>query len=192
MTAPTIQRPRLNSAFQRLMSVHWWMAACYLLLFIGGTGMARMPRIPIRNSLYDVHKSIGVLTLALLSWRIITLLQVVWKKYTRRAPRLSAPWMKNLALHTLLYLFMWAVPVAGFLLSNSYKSNNVAFFGITVPDLFPENAAMVELGRSLHFWLAYAFLTFIVLHVIVQWKVVRANGRRFRGFVMRRPGPAGN
>jgi cytochrome b561 len=174
------------------MSVHWWMAACYLLLFIGGIGMARIPRIPIRNSLYDVHKSIGVLTMALLSWRIITLLQVVCKKYARRAPRMSALWIKNFVLHALLYLFMWAVPVAGFLLSNSYKSNNVAFFGITVPDLFPENAAMVEVGRSLHFWLAYAFLAFIVLHMMVQWKVVRANGRRFRAFVMRRPGPAGS
>jgi cytochrome b561 len=192
MSTQSIQRPRLNSAFQRLMSVHWWMAAGYLLLFVGGTWMAQMPRMPIRNSLYDVHKSIGVLTMALLTWRIITLLQVVWKKYMRRAPRLSAPWIRNFALHTLLYLFMWAVPVAGLLLSNSYRANNVKFFGIAVPDLFPENEAMVEVGRSLHFWLAYTFLAFIALHILVQWKVVRANWRRFRGFMKTRLGFTGN
>ena len=188
MSAEASRRPRLNSAFLRLMSVHWWMAACYLLLFIGGTWMAQLPRTPIRNSLYDFHKSVGVLTMALLTWRIMTLLQVVWKKYTRRAPRLSSQWIRNVALHTLLYLYMWAVPVAGFLLSNSYRANNVKFFGMGVPDLFPENQAMVEVGRSLHFWLAYTFLSFIVLHMLVQWKVLRANWRRFGGFLRMRLG----
>lgn len=190
MTAASLKRPRLNSAFQRLMSVHWWMATCYLVLFTGGTVMAQLPRSPFRNVLYDGHKSIGVLTMALLTWRILTLLQVVWKKYTRRVPKYSAQWIRNAALHSLLYLYMWAVPVAGFLLSNSYRANNVRFFGLPLPDIFPQNEAMVEVGRSLHFWLAYTFLAFIILHMLVQWKVVKANWRRFRGFMKTRRGPS--
>jgi cytochrome b561 len=181
---PVSARSRSNSAFKRLMSVHWWMAICYLILFPLGTFMAQLPReVTFRSSLYDFHKSVGVLTMALLTWRILVLLQVWWKKYTKRSPKITADWVKTVALHSSLYLFMWAVPVAGFLLSNSFKANNVKFFGILIPDIFPQNEAMVEVGRSSHFWLGYTFLAFIVLHGVAQWKVVKANWRRLTGFV---------
>lgn len=180
-TAP--RSPRLNSVFQRLMSIHWWMAGCYLILFVVGTFMAQLPRNDFRNMLYDFHKSIGVLTMALLTWRILTLIQVMGKKYARRLPKLSPQWLRNFALHTLMYVFMWAVPLAGFLLSNSFRANNVKFFGLLLPDIFPQNEATVDVGRALHFWLSYTFLAFIALHLMVQWTVAKANWRRFKGFI---------
>jgi cytochrome b561 len=165
------------------MSIHWWMAGCYLILLVVGTFMAQLPRNDFRNMLYDFHKSIGVLTMALLTWRILTLIQVMGKKYSRRLPKRSPEWLRNFALHTLMYVFMWAVPIAGFLLSNSFRANNVKFFGLLLPDIFPQNEAMVDVGRALHFWLSYTFLAFIALHLMVQWKVAKANWRRFRGFI---------
>lgn len=180
----TATKPRVNSVFKQLMSVHWIMAACYLVLFATGTFMAQLPgELLIREPLYDFHKSMGTLVMALLTWRILILLRVWWRKYTKRLPKFTKPWFQMFALHLILYVFMWAVPVSGFLLSNSYKSNNVRFFGITLPDLFPQNSAMVGLGRNLHFWLAYTFLAFIVLHTLAQWKVVRANWRRLSNVV---------
>ena len=73
---------------------------------------------------------------------------------------------------------MLALPLSGVLLSNSYKSGNVPLFWITAPDLFPENPAVVELARSLHFWLSYTFASVIGLHLWQQQKVVRAYWRR--------------
>lgn len=175
---------RVNSAFKTLMSVHWWMAACYLILFTTGTFMAQLPReFFIRSPLYDFHKSIGTLVVALLTWRILTLLRVVWRKYTKRPPRFTLEWFKTVILHTTLYVFMWVVPTSGFFFSNSFKSNNVKFFGIPLPDIFPQNSAMVDLGRNLHFWLAYIFLAFIVMHIVAQWKVAKALWRRLLSFV---------
>ncbi|MEM7760090.1 MAG: cytochrome b [Cyanobacteria bacterium P01_A01_bin.40] len=172
-------KSRKNSAFKNLMSIHWWMFYCYIILFIIGSFMARLPRdVWGRNSLYDFHKSVGVLTMALLTWRILTLLRVWWKKYTKRLPKYSPEWMRKFALHTMLYLFMWAVPISGFFFSNSFKSGIVSFFGITLPDLFPQNSDLVELGRSFHFWLSYTFLAFIVLHALDQQKVVKGFWRR--------------
>jgi cytochrome b561 len=180
----TTTKSRVNSAFKDLMSVHWWMAACYLVLFVTGSFMARLSReVPIRSPLYDFHKSIGILTMALLTGRIITLLRVWWRKYTRRSPNLSAQWWKTFTLHASLYLFMWVIPITGFLLSNSYKSNNVKFFGISLPDIFPQNQAMVEFGRSSHFWLAYTFLAFVLVHLLAYRKVVRANWKRLVSFI---------
>ena len=175
-----VAKLRVTSAFKALMSMHWLMAGCYLVLFTTGTLMAQLPReVFIRNPLYDFHKSIGTLVMALLTWRILVLLRVWWRKYTKRPPKFTQEWFKTFALHTSLYMFMWGVPVTGFLLSNSYKSNNVKFFGIVLPDIFPQNSAMVDVGRNLHFWLAYTFLAFIILHIMAQWKVAKALWRRF-------------
>lgn len=182
-----IAKPRVNSAFKQLMSLHWWMATCYLVLFIGGWFMAQLVReAPFRELLYDFHKSIGVLTMALLTWRILILLRVWWRKYTKRLPKFTPEWTRTFVLHTMLYAFMWAVPVTGFFLSNSYRPNNVKFFGIVLPDLFLQNQAVVELARSMHFWLAYTFLAFILLHMLREWKVIRSNWRRFTGFIQRK------
>ncbi len=182
--ASTTKISRVNSAFKDLMSVHWWMTACYLVLFTTGVSMVRLAsEVPLRSPLYDFHKSIGIVTMALLTWRILTLLRVWWRKYTKRTPKLTPQWWKIFLLHTSLYLFMWVVPITGFLLSNSYKRNNVKFFGIVLPDIFPQNQAMVDVGRSLHFWLSYTFLAFILVHMLVYGKVVRANWKRFVSFI---------
>lgn len=173
-------RPRLNSAFKHLWSMHWWMAACYLVLFVGGVWMVRMPEdTAVQDYAYTLHKSFGSLTMALLTWRILILQRVWWRKYTRRTPKVTGEWVRTFLLHTAIYIFMFAVPVSGFFLSNSYQSGNVPFFWITtVPDIFPENSAVVDLARNLHFWFAYTFLVFIALHTVDQRKYLRSLSRR--------------
>jgi cytochrome b561 len=183
-------KSRLNSAFKQLMTVHWWMAAAYLVLFTTGTFMSQLDRsVSFRGDFYDFHKSIGVLSMALLTWRIFLLLMVWWKKYTKRFPKFTWKWAQTVALHSSLYVFMWAVPITGFLLSNSFRPANVKFFGIVLPDIFPQDPVMVNVGRNLHFWLSYTFLAFVVLHMIAQWKVVKANWRRFSQFIKSRLSP---
>ncbi|WP_197090170.1 cytochrome b, partial [Crocosphaera watsonii] len=105
-----------------------WMFYCYIILFMGGAFMSRLPREVFgRNLLYDFHKSVGVLTMALLTWRILTLLQVWWKKYTKRLPKYSSQWMQKVALHTSLYIFMYAVPISGFFFLTPFKAIMFAF-----------------------------------------------------------------
>jgi len=176
----SLTKGRKTSVFLQLMSLHWAMYYCYLILFLGGIFMVRLPRgASYRGEMYDFHKGIGAFVVALLTLRILILLRVWWKKYTKRKPVLTREWWKKVALHSSLYVFMWVVPVTGFFLSNSYQANNVKVFGMVLPDLFPQNSGMVDLGRGLHFWFAYSFLAFIILHIIDQKKVVKAFWRRF-------------
>lgn len=59
---------RGNSVFKRLWSMHWMMAACCFVLFVAGTLMVRMPEeLVLREHTYTLHKSIGALTMALLT-----------------------------------------------------------------------------------------------------------------------------
>jgi cytochrome b561 len=90
------------------------MAACFLAIYLIGILMARLPReVVFRGSLYNVHKSMGVLVLGLLLVRIFTLLQVFGKKYLKRKPTLTTQWIATVALHSFLYCFMLVVPVSG-------------------------------------------------------------------------------
>ncbi|MGB0562711.1 MAG: cytochrome b, partial [Spirulinaceae cyanobacterium] len=110
-TASPPTKRRRTSAFQRLMSVHWWMAGIYPALWAIGWFMVKLEREnPVRSPLYDFHKSLGILTLMLLTWRIVVLLQVWWRKYAKRWPKFSLPWLKLVTLHSLLYGFMVGVP----------------------------------------------------------------------------------
>ncbi|MEM9541637.1 MAG: cytochrome b [Cyanobacteria bacterium P01_E01_bin.42] len=173
-------KARLTSAFKQLWSLHWWMALCYLLLFVVGAIMADLPReYIVRKHAYIFHKSLGAFTLGLLTLRIFILQRVWWRKYTHRLPKFTGKWIRRFLLHVLIYVFMLAVPISGFFLSNSFQSNNVSFFWMfNLPDIFPENRAVVSLARNAHFWLSYAFLGFIILHGIDQLKYVRSLWRR--------------
>lgn len=154
------------------------MAGIYLILFVVGTYMATLQGdVSYRGSLYDFHKALGVLTMGLLTARILfLLLSLRWKPAAKRPlPKGDRIWA--ITLHTILYLFMFVVPLSGWFLSNSYDKD-VSFFGLLLPRLFPADQAVAELGRSLHFWLAYAFLAFIFLHTIDERKFFRATLRR--------------
>jgi cytochrome b561 len=179
------KQARLNSAFKRLWSMHWWMAASYLLLYVGGFWMIRMPEDSLlQENAYTLHKSFGALTMALLTWRIFLLQRVWWRKYTRRLPKFTEEWMRTFLLHSAIYLFMFVAPLSGFFLSNSYQSNNVPFFWVTtLPDLFPENEAVLGLARDMHFWVTYTLLGCVGLHVVDQKKYVRALWRRLSQYL---------
>ena len=104
-----------KTVFQQLILIHWWMASLYLALIIGGMLMERWPAgFPFRQALYTSHKSIGILTIGLLVWRVFILIQVWIRKYGRRFPKLTAHWLKKTILHSLLYIFMVITPATGY------------------------------------------------------------------------------
>ncbi|MCY7283438.1 MAG: cytochrome b [Cyanobacteria bacterium CAN_BIN43] len=173
-----LKQPRKKTPAQGLWSIHWWMAAIYLLLFAGGSFMSELPReATYRGALYGLHKSLGVVTMGLLTARIFYLLLKSGKKKLAKRPLANWERVQAIALHTLLYLFMLIVPVSGWFFSNS-SDREVALFGLTLPRLFPPDKALAEVGRNLHFWLSYSFLALVLLHSLDQRKFLRATWRR--------------
>ncbi len=143
--------------------------------------MADLPReVSYRDSLYDFHKTIGVIVMSLLLARIFVLLRVLQYKYRRRQPKRPKNWWQTFALHSALYCFMLLVPLSGYFFSNS-AGYDVIVLGtnVALPRLFAENKQVVDLARSSHFWLSYTFLASIVLHTLAQKKYLRATLRRF-------------
>ena len=182
MSAAT-PKPRLNSVFKQLMSVHWWMAMFYAILFVSGKIMGELQgEVSFRELLYDAHKSFGVLVLLLLGWRGYLLVRVWGRKYSKHFPKLTQSWYFTTALHTVLYLMMFAVPLSGYWLSNAYHAYNISLFGLPMPDIFPVDGEAVSSAAAAHSRTSKVFAILIVIHFIVQHKVVKANWRRFSGW----------
>ncbi len=169
---------RWTYAFQRLWALHWVMAACFFAIYGVGILMTRLPHeVFFRVSWYNVHKSMGVLVLGLLLFRIFTLLQVYSKKYLKRKPRLTTQWMATVVLHTFLYCFMLVVPISGIWLSNT-GGHDIPLFFIKLPNWFEENRAIARFAESLHFWLAYTLLALVVLHMLERRQFLKQMWRR--------------
>jgi cytochrome b561 len=182
-------QPRLNSVFKQLMSIHWWMAGLYLIAFVSGTTIERLPNeVSIHDLIIAAHKSFGVLILLLLGWRGYLLLRVWGRKYTKHLPKFTSNWYFKTGLHALLYLMMLAVPLSGYWLSNAYQANNISLFGIPMPDLFPVSSEAGSQASAAHSRTSKIFAILIVIHFIAQHKVVKANWRRFTSWVVKRGG----
>jgi cytochrome b561 len=177
---------RLNSVFKQLMSVHWWMAICFLFLLVNGIIMSELPReVSFRELMFATHKSVGVTVLLLLGWRVYLLLRVWGAKYRKHLPKLTRNWYFKTALHTILYLMMFVMPISGYWLSNAYRANNISLFGIPMPDIFPLDSALATQLSSVHSRASRIFAVLIIIHFICQHKVVKANWRRFSNWVLK-------
>ncbi len=152
----------------------------FLILLASGQLMARLEgEVSFRDLLFAAHKSFGVLVILLLGWRVYLLVRVWGRKYRKHLPKLTGNWYFKTGLHTILYLMMFVVPISGYWLSNAYQSHNVSLFGLPMPDIFPVNGEIAPQASAVHARTSKAFAILIFVHIICQYKVVKANGRRF-------------
>ncbi len=138
--------------------LHWLGAAAIVFMLALGFAMVNLVGDPgARFDLYQAHKSIGLLVLALMLARLA--LRFIRAK---PAPIASIPsWQTRAAaaMHSLLYALVIALTLAGYaMVSTSPLPLPVALpFGFTAPDLLASNYALSESFKQLHHVLA-AFL----------------------------------
>ncbi|MEQ8815113.1 MAG: cytochrome b [Thalassobaculum sp.] len=143
--------------------LHWLMAALVIVMIVVGLSLPRMGPGPLTNTLYEVHKSTGMLVLALALVR----LALRW--------RLGAPpldpglpaWQRRAAAasHGLLYVLLILVPIAGWA-ATSACCRPVNFLW-TVPATLPVPAdnALAKQIFLLHFGMAFALAGLVAVHV---------------------------
>lgn len=142
---------------------HWVNAALVIGVIALGIYMVGLPREPATFELYNIHKSLGVLLLALIIWRL------VWLKISPNPPLLpSKDWEHKLAhsVRGLMYLALLIVPLAGWMMSNS-AGHGVNFFHLfDLPRIVPESDAILAIVKPIHVITGKFILpTLIVLHI---------------------------
>lgn len=141
---------------------HWTVAGLILFQIPLAYYMIDLPLSPDKLESYALHKSIGITIFGLSATRL------AWR-WIHPPPSLPASLSGNqqrLArlTHWLLYLVVFAMPLAGWL-SSSAANFPVSFFGwVTLPDLVAPDRELHETLELSHRILAYLLATAFTLH----------------------------
>lgn len=150
------------------IALHWLMALAILGLMGVGVWMTDLKPSPQKFEIYALHKSAGLLVLALAAFRLI------WR-VTHRPPPLppaTPTWQARAAAltHGALYALMLAMPITGWL-QHSAAGYPLSWFGLfKVPALIGRDRAALAFWQQWHEWLAWALAALILLHVAAALK----------------------
>lgn len=144
-------------------SFHWVMALLILAMLVIGLTMGGVTPATARIKVYGLHKSLGVLVLALaalrLGWHIIS------KKPAFVATIKAYEKIAAHAVHGFLYLAMFGMPLSGWFMSSA-AGRPVSFFGLfTLPDFIPKNEGLRDTFGTIHEYLGYTLIIAIAAHV---------------------------
>lgn len=148
---------------------HWLTAVLIVGAFTLGLVMTDIAGLtPTKLKYYSWHKWAGVTVLALAALRLLWRLTHAAPAYPDSMPG----WQKSAAhaLHGLLYVMIFAVPLSGYFYSLS-AGVPVVYFGLfQLPVLIDTNPELKPLLKDLHYWLNMALLGAVVLHVAAALK----------------------
>jgi cytochrome b561 len=167
--------------------LHWLVAAIILLQFPLGWWMQEIPKQPPgpRVTAFNLHKSIGLLILALM------LVRMAWR-LGHAPPPLPAmpPWQRRVARanHWLLYAVLVALPLTGYL-GSAFSGYPVRFFGMTLPAWASKDAELKDWMSGAHLVLVWTLTLAFAAHMagVAQHLLVNRDGL-LRRMVWRRGG----
>ncbi|MEM8547322.1 MAG: cytochrome b/b6 domain-containing protein [Pseudomonadota bacterium] len=171
VAAPPVAAAAASRYTAVAQGVHWAVAGMIVLQYV----LAKMAEAAedadarvTQLSLLANHKSVGMTVLALAIGRLL------WR-LGNRPPALPAgmpDWQKSVSslTHILLYGFLFALPVSGWLMSSA-ASYSVSWFGVfTWPDLVAADRDLRRLLADIHDWLAKGLFALAVLHIAAALK----------------------
>ena len=148
---------------------HWLIALLIIASFTMGLVMTDMPGLtPTKLKYYSWHKWAGVTILLLATLRLLWRLTHAAPAYPNSMPA----WQKTSAnaLHGLLYVLMFAVPLSGYFYTLS-AGFPVVYFGLfELPVLIAKNEALKPVLKEVHFWLNMVLAGTVGMHVAAALK----------------------
>ena len=148
----------------KTVALHWVIALAMIGMVTFGLILEDMPKGDTKSSLIGVHKSIGVIVLALALWRL------TWRLRQGMPQTVSilTPLQARLAhaTHGFLLLCTLLLPVSGLLYSIG-SARPVSVFGIPfIPQLLAsKNELLASIGKGGHAILGKLIIVAILLHV---------------------------
>ena len=159
-----VKRNTSNNWGTVAIGLHWLLAVLIIGQCLLGGAAEEAPVSPEKFDLFVWHKSLGVtillLVLARLAWRLGNPVPDLPAAVTRRERQLAR------AGHWLLYGLMIAVPLSGWVVSDSSRIPFRIFWSVPTPDLLTANKDLSELAGETHEFLVTALLLVVAGHVL--------------------------
>lgn len=149
------------SGFAKLL--HWTIAACVLFMIPAGIIMNRVPSGLLQNSLYTLHRSFGVLVLALmlirLSYRLVNGVPAPEPTLT------SFQRIVSHAVHLGLYGLLIAQPIIGWFATSAYGAQISVFGLFTLPALVAKDESLSKPLFQVHELIGFIIAGLLVMHI---------------------------
>lgn len=146
--------------------LHWVMAILLIGLLALGLYMVGLPISLEKLKYYGWHKEYGILAL------ILAIIRIVWR-VMNITPKLTLPLLEKIAaraVHYAFYVFMFALPITGWLITSA-AGLPVSFFGwFVLPNLVQPDPVQLLLFEQIHKWIGYGLIVTIVMHVSAALK----------------------
>ncbi|RFB79326.1 cytochrome b [Methylovirgula sp. 4M-Z18] len=162
MSPRDASRPATYSKAQKLL--HWLIGVLVICMIIAGLVMNHIGEGPLQNTLYDLHRSTGMVLLLLIVLRI-----VVRQQLGTPAPPPDLPaWdrITSVATHHLLYVFMFAMPLLGWAAMSAYGDGWTVFGLFQPPPIAPKDEALSDILFRIHEIAGITFACLIGVHVL--------------------------
>jgi len=150
--------------------LHWLLAVLIVVAFFIGLSMVDLPLSPLRLRLYNWHKWLGVVVLAL------SVARIAWRAAGHRPPPLPAhtpPWQQQAyrGTHLVFYALFFAVPLLGWAYTSAVGVPVVLFGVVPLPDFVPRDKPFGDdVLKPLHELTSYLLAALVVLHVAAAMK----------------------
>ena len=143
--------------------LHWAILGLVLWMAWLGLTMTDLPNTPRKVDTYSLHKSLGLLVLALM------LLRGAWRLYAGAPePVPGTPtWQERIAsaTHWLLYVLMFALPLSGWIYDSASGLRPFRWFGLVdVPKLVAPNPGARDISHAIHEWGFWLLIAVVVAH----------------------------
>jgi cytochrome b561 len=169
-------------------AVHWAVAALAVIVVGLGWALVGAPRGgDSRELLLLLHRSVGLLILILMVFRIVWRLTHPPPPFPAGFPKLEAA--AAYADHALLYVLFLVMPLSG-LLNAFFSGHSVSFFGLfAIPPLIPENPLLAKIAIAIHLASQFVVYALVAIHVAaaLTHRFVRRNRILDRMLPMRPP-----
>ena len=147
--------------------LHWLMAILIVGMLGLGWYMMSIEDEPGSSWYFDLHKSIGVIIVVIVTLRGVWRLGHQAGALPARVPRWQA--IASRVTHWLLYLAMIVMPIFG-IIGALFSEKGTALFGYTAPRLLTANRDIAETLFSAHSVLAWLLTGLISVHVLAALK----------------------
>jgi cytochrome b561 len=149
--------------------LHWLNAVVVIGLIGLGWSMLRFFDAATRFDLYQLHKSFGVVAIALLGLRL-----AARAAFAAPPPMHGPVWETRAAhwAHVALYALTSVVVLAGWVTASSAPLPiPTIVFGLFIwPSIAPTDATIFAIAQTVHAWAAYTLVALIALHVAAALK----------------------